>query len=136
MEPRLAALIEDNLMFAMMIEPALRRLGYQPRTLSGGPSTCADLVAASPVLVFVNLASSRFDGSALVRELRAHAELRDLPIVGYAGHVERHLFQAGREAGATLVVPNSAMRKALPQVLDKLQQRLAGAADAEWPEED
>lgn len=128
-------LIEDNLMFAMMIEPTLKRLGYQPRTLAGGPSTVDDLAAAPPALVLVNLASGRFDGPALVRGIRARPELAELPVVGYAGHVERHFFQAGREAGATLVVPNSAMRKALPQVLEKLQQRLAGAADTEWPDE-
>jgi hypothetical protein len=62
--------------------------------------------------------------------------LSDLPVVGYAGHVERHHFQAGRDAGATLVVPNSAMRKALPQILEKLNARLAQQDLTDWPEDD
>lgn len=131
----LAILVEDNLMFAMMIEPTLRRLGYQVRTIAGGPQTSEQVAVLSPALLFVNLASSRCDGPALVRALRGTASLETTPIIGYAGHVERQHFQAGREAGATLVVPNSAMRKALPEVLEKLQRRLAGD-QTEWPEED
>lgn len=131
----LAVLLEDNLMFGMMIEPTLRRLGYQVRTLAGGPGTAEKVAALAPAILFVNLASSRCDGSALVRDLRSQDSLATAPIIGYAGHVERHHFQAGREAGATLVVPNSAMRKALPAVLEKLQRRLGGD-QTEWPEDD
>ncbi|MGV3724078.1 MAG: response regulator [Actinomycetota bacterium] len=129
-------LVEDNLMFAMMIEPTLKRLGYQARTLPGGPTTAADLAAAPPAVVFVNLASSRVDGPALVREIRMRPELSELPVVGYAGHVEREYFQAGRDAGATLVVPNSAMRKALPQILEKLNARLSNRDSTDWPEDE
>jgi len=122
-------------MFAMMIEPTLRKLGYQVRTLAGGPATAVQVAAWKPEILFVNLASSRCDGSAMVKALRAEAALAATPIIGYAGHVERQHFQAGREAGATLVVPNSAMRKALPAVLEKLRNRLAGD-QSEWPEDD
>lgn len=129
-----AVLVDDNLMFTMMVQPALKRLGCEVRALSGGAGE--EIARLAPDLIFVNLASNRFSGPDLVRELRSRAELARTPIVGYAGHVERHFFQAGREAGATLVVPNSAMRKALPEVLEKLQRRLAGAAEEEWTEED
>jgi CheY-like chemotaxis protein len=131
----LAVLVEDNLMFAMMVEPSLRRLGYQVRTLAGGPAAAAQVAALHPEILFVNLASSRVEGADLVRQLRAEEALASTPIIGYAGHVERQHFQAGREAGATLVVPNSAMRKALPEVLAKLHRRLAGD-QTEWPEDD
>jgi len=133
--PPQAVLIEDNLMFAMMIEPTLRKLGYQVRTVAGGPATAAQVAAWKPQILFVNLASSRCDGSAVVKALRGEAALTTTPIIGYAGHVERQHFQAGREVGATLVVPNSAMRKALPAVLEKLRHRLAGD-QSEWPEDD
>ena len=128
-------LVEDNLMFAASIEPALRRLGYEVRTIAGGPTAVEQIAGAVPGLVFVNLASSRTAGAELVRELRARPELAEVPVVGYAGHVERELFRAGRDAGAAMVVPNSAMRSSLPEVLAKLQRRLAGAAEEEWAEE-
>jgi CheY-like chemotaxis protein len=130
-----AVLIEDNLMFAMMIEPVLRRLDYEVRTVSTAAAGLAAISADRPDLVLVNLGSTRFSGGEVVTSIRAHPEFGALPVVGYAGHVERHLFQAGREAGADLVVPNSAIRAALPEVLEKLRRRLGGASDEEdWPD--
>jgi CheY-like chemotaxis protein len=126
-----AVLVEDNLMFGMMVEPTLKRLGYEVCTVgSGNP---AAVLAAEPDLVLINLTSMRYNGPDVVRELRSQT---DIPIIGYAGHVERHYFQQGKEAGATLVVPNSAMRKALPEVLAKLDRRLTDAAEPDWPDED
>jgi CheY-like chemotaxis protein len=123
-----AIVVDDNLMFATMVEPALKRLGYQVRTLNGGPSTVEDAARAAPALILVNLDSSRYAGPELVRELRARPQLAGTPLVGYAGHVERHLFQAGRDAGADLVVPNSAIRQSMPEVLAKLQKGVATEA--------
>lgn len=131
-----AILVEDNLMFAMSLEPALRRLGYEVRTLAGGPAAVEQIAAAAPDVVFVNLASGRHPGADLVQALRKQESGKRVPVVGYAGHVERHLFTAGREAGCDLVVPNSAMRQALPEVLQKLHRRITGDVEADWPEED
>lgn len=128
-------LVEDNLMFAMSLEPALRRLGYEVRTLAGGASAVEQIAVAAPDVVFVNLASGPYPGADLVRALREQESGNRVPVVGYAGHVERHLFIAGREAGCDLVVPNSAIRQALPEVLQKLHRRLAGDAEADWPED-
>lgn len=127
--PSTAVIVDDNLMFAIVVEGALRREGYTVRTLTGGASTPGDIAALAPALVFVNLTSARYPGPALVRDLRARPELAGTPIVGYAGHVERDFLQAGREAGADMVVPNSAVRAAMPEVLAKLKRRLAGGAE-------
>lgn len=131
----LAVVVDDNMMSAMMVGPALQRCGYRVRTLSGGPTAAAQIAEGAPELVFVNLASARTPGADVIRRLRAQPETGGTPVIGYAGHVERHLFQAGREAGATLVVPNSAISKAMPEVLEKLRRRLGGAGEEEWPEE-
>jgi len=127
----LAILVEDNLMFAMMVEPALKKLGYRVRILSAGAEAAARIAGEAPELVFVNLTTQRYPAPQLVREMRARDELAETPIVGYAGHVEREFFQAGRAAGATLVVPNSAIRAALPEVLEKVRSRLSGIAEGE-----
>lgn len=133
-DPGTAALVEDNLMQAMQIEPQLRSLGYQVRTLAPGPEAVEALARHAPALVLVNLTSTRFAGANLVRQIRQHPDLAKVPVVGYAGHVERQFFQAGREAGADMVVPNSAMSRALPEVLRKLERRMAGGAEEEWEE--
>ena len=124
-----AVIVDDNLMFAMMIEPQLRRLDYHVRTVSTAPAALDALASPTPDLLIVNMTSSRFSAAELIREVRARPELAKVPIVGYAGHVEREHFETGREAGADLVVPNSAVRASLPQVLEKLKRRLAGEPD-------
>jgi DNA-binding response OmpR family regulator len=130
---RTAVLLEDNLMFGMMVEPALRHAGYSVVTLGGGDRLADRILESAPALVVVNLTSTRFSGAEVIRELRRRNAA--VPVLGYAGHVEREFFAAGRDAGADLVVPNSAMRKALPEVLAKLQRVRGGEpADEEWPE--
>ena len=118
-----AVLIDDNLMFSMMVQPQLVRLGYVVTTLSGAPGDLEKAESAAPELILVNLASTRFLGPEMVRELRSRPGLETVPLVGYAGHVERHLFEAGAAAGADLVVPNSAIRASLAEVLAKLARR-------------
>jgi PleD family two-component response regulator len=129
-----AVVVDDNLMFSMMVVPALKAAGYVVRTLPGAGDTADTLADDPPELVCVNLASARYNGPELVRQLRSHDELRDTAVLGYAGHVERHLFEQGAAAGADLVVPNSAMRGALARVLEKLARRRAGEPETEWEE--
>ena len=124
-----AVIVDDNLMFAMMIEPQLRRLGYQVRTVSTAPVSPDVFASPAPDLLVVNMTSTRFSAADLIREVRARPELAKVPVIGYAGHVEREHFQAGRDAGADLVVPNSAVRASLAEVLEKLKRRLAGEPD-------
>ncbi len=130
-----AALIDDNLMFTAMVEGPLRRLGYRVKTLAGSAAAVDILAELAPELVLVNLTSGRYPAPDLIRALRAHPQLGKVAIIGYAGHVERHFLQAGRDAGADMVVPNSAVRSALPEVLAKLQRRRSGQDNTEWPDE-
>lgn len=127
----LAVVLDDNLMFAMMLEPQLRRLGHRVQTLGGGPDLAHRIAAANPDLVLVNLTSTQMNGPEIIRTLRGHPELEATGIVGYAGHVERAYFAAGRDAGADLVVPNSAIRGSLAQVLTKLQKIKSGETTAD-----
>ncbi len=119
-------MVDDNLMFAMMIEPTLKRLGYAARTVSVGTQLTALATAQQPDLILINLTSTRFAATDLIRSLREQPATAAIPVIGYAGHVEREFLQAGMAAGATMVVPNSAIRSALPEVLAKLERILAG----------
>ena len=126
-----AVLVDDNLMFTSMVVPALQRLGYGVRAVPGKADVAVAVAAFAPEVIFVNLAADRYPGTDVVRALRLEPATARTPIVGYAGHVERDRFQAGQEAGADLVVPNSAMRDALGEVLAKLRRRLAARQNAE-----
>ena len=129
-----AVLVEDNLMFALPLQAALKNCGYEVLTLAGRPSDLDRVVGALPSLLVINLAG-RFSGAEFIRTLRSCPELSELPIVGYAGHVERDRLQQGLAAGADLVAPNSAMHRAMPEVLAKLEKRRAGLPTEEFPED-
>lgn len=124
----LALLLEENLMFAMMVEPQLKRLGYRVRTLPPAQNIPEQAAQEPPALILVNLTTGRCGGPELVRALRGRPELANAPIIGYAGHVEREYFERGRAAGADMVVPNSAIRASLPEVLAKLARARSGEA--------
>ena len=126
-----ALLIEDNLMFAATLEPALRSAGYAVRTLGSESALRSRLPEAPTDLVVVNLAATRFVGAELIEAIRSQADWERVPILAYAGHVERELFAAGDAAGASLVVPNSAIRSALPEVLEKLRKRVGSEGSGE-----
>ncbi|MBM3458181.1 MAG: response regulator transcription factor [Armatimonadetes bacterium] len=121
-----AVLVEPNLMSAVAVEGALRRAGYQVRQqpLSTRPEQIA---ALNPSLILVSLSVPA--ASAWIRGLRACPETRHLAVIGYAGHVETDLLQAGREAGADLAAANSAVTQSLPELLAALARRRERRAD-------
>jgi CheY-like chemotaxis protein len=122
----LAVILDENLMFAMMLEPPLRKLGHRVQTLSGGPDLAHRLANAHPDLILVNLTGTQINGPEVIRALREHPELEKTGIIGYAGHEENAYFHAALDAGADLVMPNSAIKTKLPKVLAKLEKLKAG----------
>jgi CheY-like chemotaxis protein len=124
----LAVVLDDNLMFAMMLEPQLRKLGHRVQTLGGGPNLAHRLAAAQPDLILVNLTSTQINGPEIIHALRALPDLAKAGIIGYAGHEESSYFHAALDAGADMVMPNSAIKGHLPKVLAKLAKLKAGEA--------
>lgn len=127
----LAVVLDDNLMFAMMLEPQLRKLGHRVQTLGGGANLAHRLAAAQPDLILINLTSTQINGPEVIHALRNNPELAETGIIGYAGHEESAYFHAALDAGADMVMPNSAIKKHLPKVLTKLAKIKAGEATPE-----
>jgi CheY-like chemotaxis protein len=131
----LAVVLDDNLMFAMMLEPQLRKLKHRVQTLSGGADLAHRLAAAHPDLILVNLTSTQINGPEVIHALRNHPDLGKTGIIGYAGHEESSYFHAALDAGADMVMPNSAIKSHLPKVLAKLARLKAGEAFSREDEE-
>jgi len=69
-----------------------------------------------PDLLLVDL-ESKGDPFELVRVLKANDETRGIRIVCFYPHVRQELGEAGRRAGADLVLPRSAFSVRLPELL-------------------
>ncbi len=114
MENKKVLLIDDQLLFISQISSKLRALGLEVESLL--PNGNGILAKASQnLLVLINLGFAGEKALEAVRTLRKG--LPDLPIVGYCGHEEREIMQAGLEAGATTVVPNSQISLNLKKVI-------------------
>jgi hypothetical protein len=119
-----ALLIDGNLFFASGVQARLRAQGIAARVLAPAPGWERRLPDALPGLLLVNLTDPAPGGPTAVRVLRERPGGGPAAILGYAGHVEHGALQAGREAGCSLVAPNSTLDRALPRLLE----RLAGLA--------
>jgi CheY-like chemotaxis protein len=107
---------EDDLFLRPRIQGDLERAGW---AVSFAPSVARfrEALAAPPDVILVNLASRGMAFRALLDEARAAAP--DVPVVGYGPHVDETLFAAGLAAGCRMVVPNGAVAKSSPAVVER-----------------
>ncbi len=114
MENKKVLLIDDQLLFISQISSRLAALGLAVESLVLGSNAILEKARQSS-LVLIKLGFAGEEALEAVRTLRKG--LSDLPIVGYCGHEEREIMQAGLEAGATTVVPNSQISLNLKKVI-------------------
>lgn len=70
-----------------------------------------------PVLLILDLNSTRLDALSVVSAVRADAELNQLPILGFLSHVQGKLRQEALKTGCSQVLPRSEFSSRLPQIL-------------------
>lgn len=108
-------IFEDNLMWSVKLQKTVKGLGHEGVVLANIPSEIPKADAA-----IVNLGSEKMGVDALLPLLREAG----IWVVGHAGHKEKGLLAAGREAGCSLVVTNSVLTFKLDQVLSQAETRV------------
>lgn len=116
------ALLVRDLFFRVKLEAALRAL-VVPFRVTGRDALLAE-GAEPPALVILDLGDVALDPLGTLRALRARTELADVPVIGYASHVDRDLREAARQAGCTVVVSRSRMSSAPSELLAPFLTRL------------
>lgn len=117
--PRNILLVSDDLMMGSRVKEGVRIAGYGFASASSESAVQAAVAAdPPPVAVLVALTVRRLDPYALIRWLKA--EHPSLPVLAFAGHVEREKHALAREAGADLVSANSSVAMHLPALLTRL----------------
>ncbi len=118
METKTVAVIDDQLLFMYEIKSKLAAIGLEAQVLTPDGITNLAEKASQSELVLINLGFSGRKGVELVKNLRKTLPSA-IPIIGYCGHAEKELIQAGLEAGASAVVPNSQIALNLKKVIDQ-----------------
>jgi CheY-like chemotaxis protein len=121
-------LVADDLMFPSRIREGLRPLGYTLQVASTEESARQQAEKAELIAVLVNLNARRYDPATVIRQFKTEAKTAHIPLLAFAGHVEREKHQTAREAGADMIAANSSVAMHLAPLLQRL---LSGKIESE-----
>jgi DNA-binding response OmpR family regulator len=114
---------DDDVLLSSRIVSTLKTLGFAPLAVRTADAF-QEALAAAPAAAIVNLAAHRFDAIAAIRRAKGEAPAREVPLLGFCGHMDEARRRSAREAGCDLVATNGAVAAGLGDLLRSL---LAGS---------
>jgi len=111
-------------MFRSKVEATLRHMRLLPLILRPSDDPAAVLAAGHPLLVVVDLSLAPERWRAIVAT--AHAAPSPVPVLAFGPHIDHDTHAAARAAGCDLVVANSRLARALPELVERLLTQVAG----------
>lgn len=109
--------IVDDLFFASKIRGTAEEAGVNVRFARNADAMLNAARRDQPDLIIFDLNSERSNPADLARQLKADAQLRAIPLLGFFSHVQTELQQQAQEAGFDQVIPRSAFAKYLNEIL-------------------
>jgi PleD family two-component response regulator len=109
--------ILDDLLFTSKIRTTAKQLGVKVTVARSADSALAEMRAARPSLVIVDLNNPRIHPLQIVAAMKGDAALAGIPTVGFVSHVQVDVINAARQAGVTQVMARSAFAEQLPAIL-------------------
>jgi DNA-binding NarL/FixJ family response regulator len=109
-------IIVDDMFFASKIAGAAESAGrsiQRIRTLD----QLEQLRSNKPLMLIVDLNSSRINPIEAIRILKGTPELVDVPLVGFVSHVQTDLIREAQTVGCDYVLPRSAFTQMLGEIL-------------------
>jgi PleD family two-component response regulator len=108
--------VVNDLFFSAKINEAAKHAGV---TLEYATTESAlmEKARSKPALIVFDLNFNAAEPLKLIGKLKADADLKDIPLLGYLSHVQTELKLKAQEAGCDTVMPRSAFSMNLPQIL-------------------
>lgn len=116
MPERIIAVVDD-MFFAAKIRGTAEAVGVRVQFARSFDEVKAASEATPPALIIADLHSQRCDPFTLAAGLKADADLRAIPLLGFFSHVQTELQERARASGYDRVIPRSVFAKKLPQIL-------------------
>jgi CheY-like chemotaxis protein len=115
----LALVIYEKLLPGTQLVNRLQDLNYRVQTVADAATleTCAR--QEKPMLVMADLESSRQNIPAAISRLKQDPSTQHIPVIAFAPDADLELQEAGRSAGASLVVSESVIVHHLAQFLEQ-----------------
>ena len=118
----LAIVFYEDLMPGSQLVNRLQDLQYRVQAVTDPGDLVACASSAGPMLILADLVSARAEICALIKQLRSNPATAHVPVIAFADDEEETLQAAGRAAGATLVVADSAILPHLVQFIERALQ--------------
>ena len=112
-----------DLFFSATIIGIAKKLGMTVQLVTDRAKVL-ECARTQPAAVIFDLNYAAADPVGLIREIRADAETKDIPVIGFVSHVQVELKQRALEAGCDPVLARSVFAQRLPEIL-KAQARQA-----------
>jgi CheY-like chemotaxis protein len=116
--PKLILAVLSDLMFAVKIQDAAKRLGLGV-TLAKTEEEALGKAKQNPLLIIVDLNTTGLDSIELIKRLKTDEATRGFQIVGFVSHVQTDLRRQAQEAGCDEVIARSAFSQNLPGILSR-----------------
>lgn len=97
--------MEDNLLWSSRLKQTLAAFGHEPIVASVPQECDAAIIALGRNTMVEDVAALRAKGAF---------------VIGHAGHKEKDLHQAGKDAGCDRLATNSELTNKLPQILEEI----------------
>ena len=110
------AVVEDRT-FIDLIERAAKEEGAFCRFFRDEASLVLGFNEEKPRFILLDIAASFLDGPTWVEKLKQDAQTRNIPLIVFGSSVRADLMQDAKELGADKVLPKSAFRGQLPELL-------------------
>ena len=118
--------VMSDLLFRSKIDEAARRSGLQLRAAKSIEQLDRHLGNGEPAVVFVDLEADSPEPTAAIDRIRQLADGSAIRIIGFAGHTNIAAIEAGRAAGATVVLARSGLSSQLPTLLERVAEAERG----------
>jgi two-component system, cell cycle response regulator DivK len=97
-------IVEDYDDTRLMVKLLLEKRGYRVLEADDGQKGVELALRERPDLILMDLNMPHLDGFAATRRLRAHAEMRDIPIIAFSGYGPEHFGLEALAAGCDAYV--------------------------------
>lgn len=118
----LALLCYEEIMPGTQLVARLEGLRFRVLSVHNAAELPGAAAQAGAMLVLVDLASKKSNMAEVIRQLRAAAATAHVPVLAFADETDTALQEAGKAAGATLVVTDAAILAHLPQLIEQALQ--------------
>ena len=118
----LLLVVEDEVMLAQMYSSKLRKEGFEVDIAHNGREGIAKMRAEHPSLVLMDLLMPDTDGIQALRQAKADASTKDIPVVVLTNMADTNYAKEAVEEGATDYIIKTESTPA--EVVDKVKQIL------------